>query len=214
VQIHSLQLGAITTQVYDGQPLRTAGHKQPVPAARLTRLGLVGDEQADRRFHGGPDQALCVYALEHYPSWEQELGLRLGPGAFSENLTLRGLTEDEVAIGDILGIGPPGAAPSVEVQISLPRQPCSRLAGKLGVPDLIERIKRSSRTGFYLRVLREGEIRQGDAISIQQRDPHGVSVAEAAQVFFRQRRDRASLVRLLAVEALAAVWRKRLESRL
>jgi MOSC domain-containing protein YiiM len=214
MRIHSLQLGAITTQVYDGATLRTAGHKQPVASARLTRLGLVGDEQADRRYHGGPDQALCAYAFENYPVWERELGLSLSPGAFSENLTLLGLNEESVAIGDILGIGPPGGVLSVEVQVSLPRQPCGRLAGKLGVPDLVGRIKETGRTGFYLRVLREGEIRSGDAISILQRDPHGVSVTETNQVMFRQRCDRASLVRVLAVEALAPVWRRRLEARL
>lgn len=214
MQIHSLQLGAITTQVYDGEPLRTGGHKQPVASAWLTRLGLVGDEQADRRYHGGPDQALCAYAFEHYPTWEHELGLSLPCGAFSENLTLLGLTEEAVAIGDIFGIGPPGGVPSVEVQVSLPRQPCERLAGKLGVRDLVARIKETGRSGFYLRVLREGEIRAGDAVSILQRDPYGVSVTETNEVMFKQRRDRASLVRVLAVEALAPVWRKRLQARL
>lgn len=213
MRVHSIYLGAITTQIYDGREVRTAGHKHAVASAQLTRLGLVGDEQADRRYHGGPDQSLCVYPLEHYPLWARELGRELPLGGFSENLTISGLTEDDVGVGDILGIGPPGEA-RVEVQVSLPRGPCSRVAAKLHIPDLVARIKGSGRSGYYLRTLRDGEIRAGDEIVVLQRDPAGVSITEANQVMYRQRRDRASLLRVLAVEALGAQWRRRLESRL
>lgn len=213
MRVHSLYIGAIATQIYDGRPVRTAGHKRAVPSARLTRLGLVGDEQADRRYHGGPDQSLCVYPLEHYATWARELGRELPPGGFSENLTLSGLTEDDVGVGDVLGIGPPGEH-RVEVQVSLPRGPCSRVAAKLEIPDLVARIKDSGRSGYYLRTLRDGEIRTGDEVVVLQRDPAGVSISEANQVLYKQRRDRASLLRVLAVEALGDAWRKRLESRL
>lgn len=213
MHVHSIFLGAITTQVYDGRTVRTAGHKHAVAAAQLARLGLVGDQQADRRYHGGPDQSLCAYPLEHYARWAHELGRELAPGGFSENLTVCGLSEDDVAVGDILGIGPPGAA-RVEVQISQPRGPCSRVAGKLGIPDLVGRIKENGRSGYYLRTLRDGEIRAGDEIFVLQRDPAGVSITEANQVMYRQRRDRASLLRVLAVEALGKAWRQRLEARL
>jgi MOSC domain-containing protein YiiM len=213
MRVHALYIGTITTQIYDGREVRTAGHKRAVAKAQLTRLGLIGDEQADRRYHGGPDRSLCVYPLEHYLIWARDLGRALPPGGFSENLTITGLAEDDVSVGDILGIGPPGEA-RVEVQVSLPRGPCSRVAAKLQIPDLVARIKDSGRSGYYLRTLRDGEIRAGDEVVVLQRDPAGVSITEANQVMYRQRRDRASLLRVLAVEALGAQWRRRLESRL
>lgn len=218
MRIAALFLGPIQTHQYDGAPVRTAGHKRPVDAARLTPLGLVGDEQADRRYHGGPDQALCVYGLAQYEHWRPILGPALGPsfgpGAFSENLTLDGFDETTACIGDTLRLGARETAPLV--QISLPRQPCGRLAGKLGRPDLVKLVKDSGLSGCYLRVVDpgDGEVRAGDAVVRTARPAHGVTLTDTNRVKYRQTRDRAALLHVLSAPELAAVWRRQLEQRL
>lgn len=210
MRIHSLHLGPIKTEHYHGRPVRTAGHKQPVESAWVTALGLVGDEQADRRYHGGPDQALCVYGLEHYADWQRQLGVSLAAGSFSENLTLSGFDETTVCLGDRYRIADTG----VTVQVTSPRQPCERLAAKLGQPDIVAQIKKNGRSGCYLRVEGEGELRVGQLLTLCSRSEVLVTLDEANQVLYRQRRDPQSLQRVLAVEALGASWRKRLAQRL
>lgn len=208
--IHALHLGPIRTEHYHGKPVRTAGHKQPVPAARVTALGLAGDEQAERRYHGGPDQALCAYGWEHYADWQTRLGGRLGAGAFSENLTLAGLDEAVVCLGDRYRI----EGTDVVVQVTSPRQPCERLAAKLGQPGIIALIKENGRSGCYLRVEGAGELRVGQALALCSRPAVAVTLAAANQVLYRQRRDRESLLRVLSVDGLGAAFRSRLERRL
>jgi MOSC domain-containing protein YiiM len=213
LRIHAIFLGPIESHFYEGEELRTAGYKRPVQSARLTPLGLVGDEQADKRFHGGPDQALCVYSLEHYADWQRILGRALPPGAFSENLTLAGLRESEVCIGDVYALGERATAP--QVQISLPRQPCERVALKLDRPDMVPLIRNSGWTGLYLRVLEigDGEVRRGDALRLVARPAHGVTVEQTCDVFFQKTRDRERLLHVLQASELAQVWRQRLEAR-
>lgn len=208
--IHALHLGSIQTEHYHGKAVRTAGHKQAVQAARVTALGLDGDEQADRRYHGGPDQALCAYGWEHYADWQARLAVRLAAGAFSENLTLAGMDEAAVCLGDRYRV----EGTEVVVQVTSPRQPCERLAAKLGQPDIVGIIKANSRSGCYLRVAGEGELRVGQVLTLCSRPAVAVTLAEANQVLYRQRRDRESLVRVLSVDGLGAAFRKRLEQRL
>ena len=138
----------------------------------------------------------------------QVLGEALQPGAFSENLTLAGLSESEVCLGDVFRVG--GAL----VQISQPRQPCSKLAGKRGRMDLPDLIHANSFSGFYFRVLEEGEVSTGDAVELTERHPLGVTVEFANQVMYRQRPDIESLRRVLAVETLSGAWRRSLSRRL
>lgn len=208
MHIVSINLGQPETLTYFDKPVQTGGRKMPVPGALLRRTNFAGDGQADLKNHGGPDKAVCVYSFDHYPYWEQTLGVQLAPGAFSENLTIAGLREAEVCIGDVFDIG------EARVQISQPRQPCSKLAGKHNRKDLPELIHANSFSGFYFRVLREGLVRAGEAVTLVIRHPSGVSVEFANQVRYRQRADRASLERLLAVDVLSEAWRASLSRRL
>src|SRR5262245_25686856 len=122
MEIVSLNLGQPEELVYFGKEVVTGGWKRPVPSARLGRTGFEGDAQADLKNHGGPHKSACVYSFDHYPYWEQVLGQTLAPGAFSENLTIAGLHERDVCVGDVFRVG------QALVQISQPRQPCSKLA--------------------------------------------------------------------------------------
>jgi MOSC domain-containing protein YiiM len=148
--------------------------KQPVSGpVRVSRLNIDGDRQADLSVHGGADKAVYVYPAEHYEYWRRELpGVELQPGAFGENFTTEGLSE-EFRIGDRLRIG------SAEFAITQPRLPCFKLALRFGRPDIVKRFLRSGRTGFYLSVTREGEVNPGDPIHL---DPHPGKTLTVADV--------------------------------
>jgi MOSC domain-containing protein YiiM len=132
-------------------------------------VGLVGldmDEQADLRVHGGPEKAVYAYASAHYPAWASEipaLASRFIAGSFGENLTITGLTEQDLCVGDIHGIG------SVRLQVCQPRQPCAKLALNFEYPRLPKAMVRSGRSGWYYRVLESGTLHAGDRVELLER---------------------------------------------
>jgi MOSC domain-containing protein YiiM len=144
---------------------RTGFHKRSQEGPQwLGYQGFRGDEVADTRYHGGVDKAVCVYATEHYPYWEQVPGMEeVAMGAFGENLSTEGLTEEAACIGDIYAVG------EALVQVSQPRQPCWKLARRWRVKDLAAQVERNGMTGFYFRVLRHGHVQAGDRLELQAR---------------------------------------------
>lgn len=204
-----LNVGRPAAVTYFGKEVQTGGQKVPVAEAWLAAENFAGDGQADLKNHGGPDKAVCVYPHEHYADWAAELGAPLEPGAFSENLTVAGALETEVCLGDIWQVGE-----AVRVQVSQPRQPCSKLAGKRGRPDLIERIHANGRSGYYLRVLREGIVRAGAPVTVVERHPAGVTIQFINELLYKHRTARADFERGLAVAALAEAGRRALLKRL
>lgn len=179
--------------------------KLPVDApVLLTKEGFVGDGQADREAHGGPDKAACVYPVEHVPAWAEWLDERdLPPGAFGENLTTTGLLETDVHIGDVFALG------ETVVQVSQPRGPCYKLGARWGRKELPARMAREGISGFYFRVTEPGQVRAGDEFALLERRSD-VSVAEVMRVGYRDRNDAAAVERLLAVPELAEQWRETL----
>lgn len=139
--------------------------KEPVEGPiRLGTLHLAGDGQADPRVHGGPEKAVLAYSADHYPLWNADLApLRLPYGAFGENFTIAGQTEASVCIGDTYSVG------EARVQVAQPRTPCWKLARKWDLKDLPARVLDTGRTGWYFRVLQEGEVRRGMAIDLLER---------------------------------------------
>ena len=144
---------------------RTAFFKEPVRGeVVLHRLGLEGDGQADRRVHGGPDKAVLVYSADHYEAWREELAQPDLPfGAFAENLTVQGLDETSVCVGDIFRVG------DALVQVSQPRGPCWKIGRRWGRPDLVIRVARSGRTGWYLRVIEPWRLEVGSDMRLVSR---------------------------------------------
>jgi MOSC domain-containing protein YiiM len=170
---------------------------------RVRTLNLEGDRQADLKVHGGPDKAVYVYPSEHYEFWRRELAQHpLKWGAFGENLTVEGLAEDAVSIGDHIGIG------TAVFQVSQPRLPCFKLAAKLQREDIIRQFLDSRRTGFYVRVLEEGSLQAGDRIVLLERDPHHVTIREITDLYLTKKPERSRIERALSVEALATSWRE------
>jgi len=159
--------------------VRTSIWKSPREGRVAVRtLNLDGDKQSDLRVHGGARKAVYIYPSEHYEFWRGELpGFELPWGAFGENLTTSGLLEDEVRIGDRIAIG------SAEFQVTQSRQPCFKLGIRFGREDMLKRFIDSDRSGFYVSVVREGDVGAGDMIAIVGRDDHAMTVVDE----FRQR---------------------------
>lgn len=147
--------------------IATGIHKQPVqgPVA-VNRLGLAGDEQADLTVHGGLDKAVYAYPAEHYAFWAAQrlAALKrdepLPPGSMGENLTIEGLLESDVWIGDRLQIG------SAILEVTQPRQPCFKFNAKMGFSHAAKMMVQAGNSGFYLRVVQTGDVRAGDAITL------------------------------------------------
>lgn len=142
-------------------------HKQPVAGAvRADKLGLAGDEQADLTVHGGLDKAVYAYPSEHYPFWEAQRLAALGreeplpPGSMGENLTLQGVLEQDVWVGDRLQIG--GAV----LQVTEPRRPCFKFNAKMGFAQAAKIMVQAGCSGFYLRVIEAGDIAPGDVVTL------------------------------------------------
>jgi MOSC domain-containing protein YiiM len=146
---------------------RSGIDKQPVDGpVRVTRNGLAGDEQGDPRVHGGPDKAVHHYAYEHYPAWRRELPPRQvldQPGAFGENLSTIGWTEQDVCLADVVRVG------TAVLEVSQARQPCWKLNDRFAEPSMARQVQSTGRTGWYYRVLAEGELRRGDSMAIVER---------------------------------------------
>ena len=149
--------------------------KLPVLQPVMVRfLNIDGDEQADLTVHGGVDKAVYCYAAEHYPTWREELGRELPYGTFGENLTVSGLLEDEVHVGDVLQVG------EATLQVSEARLPCYKLGIKMGDQRFLRQFQRSGRSGFYCRVLQEGMIEPGQPIRLTERDESQPTIAGMA----------------------------------
>lgn len=187
-------------------PWRTAFWKDeaegPMP---VTTLGLMGDEQADTRHHGGPERALLMYPGEHYAHWRTRPGLEgMGPGGLGENLTTEGLDERTVCVGDVLEVG------GVVVQVSSPRGPCMDISRRWDTEWLLREVVAARAPGWYLRVLREGVVTRGDAVRCTERPHPGWTVERVLRLRDEAPRLRAERDAAAALESLAAEWRERL----
>lgn len=203
VTVKSLNIGLPKKEIFFGRELTTGICKQPVSGPLvLTLQGFEGDGVGDLKHHGGSDKAVCVYSLDHYPYWERILGIPMPHAAFGENLSVTGMGEDSVCIGDRYRIG------TAEVQVSQPRQPCGTLAARYGRDDFVKLVRDSGRTGFYFKVVKEGRVQAGDAVMLVEQDARGVSVAFANQVFHHDRKNREAIEKVLSVPALSASWQK------
>jgi len=195
--------------LYRGRAVLTGIFKEPVAGrVRVGPLNLEGDEQADRRVHGGPDKAVYAYTRENYEAWERELDRALPFGQFGENLTVRGMPETRIHIGDLFRMG------SAVLEVSEPRAPCFKLGLKMGSPRFLKPFLESGRTGFYLRVLEEGEVEAGDSIEALSIDPRRVTVLEMTRLLFSRENDPAGTEKALAIPTLSGGLRFSLEERL
>ena len=160
-------------------------------------FGFEGDEQADHVAHGGPDQALYAYSLEDYAWWEVELQRRLSPGTFGENLTTFGFDPNDALVGERWAIG------SALLEVSQPRLPCFKPAARLELPPFVRTFAEHRRPGSYLRVVSDGTVASGDAIDLDFRPAHDVSIREFFRISFDRSVDPSPL---LPTAQLSTAW--------
>jgi len=210
MKLVSLNVGGPRELEWRGETVRTSIFKSPVAGrVRVRAQNIDGDRQSDLSVHGGIDKAVYAYPSEHYAFWRTELGLDALPwGAFGENLTTEGLLEREVAIGDHLHVG------SAEFVVTQPRMPCFKLGIRFGRPDMVRRFTAIGWTGFYLAVVREGELAAGDSIALAPSRDERISVAEAFRAATDRRADPELVRRIGALPALSASWREDFRARL
>ena len=210
MRLLSISVGLPREVEWRGKVVRTSIFKATASGrVRVGSLNLEGDQQSDLSVHGGVDKAVYVYPWEHYDFWRGELpGMELPHGAFGENLTTDGLLEDSVHIGDRLRVG------SAEFVVTQPRLPCFKLGIRFGRADMVRRFQQSGRTGFYLAVLREGEIEAGDAVEFIARDESGVSVADVVSLYTTDASNQELLRRVSELPALPGGWRDYFRKRL
>jgi MOSC domain-containing protein YiiM len=196
----SVNVGTPRTIEWRGQTIATSIFKSPV-AGRVAVKGVnaAGDDQADRRVHGGPDMALYAYATEDYAWWEAQRGRLLGPGYFGDNLTTRGLDVGGAVVGERWQIG------SARFEVAAPRIPCYKLAMRMDDPAFVKTFARALRPGAYLRIVDEGDVAAGDAIAVVARPARSVTIARFAEIYLGGGKDAAEL---LALEALPQSWRE------
>lgn len=188
----------------DGHGIVTAYRKQPVsgPVA-VGPLGLAGDTQVDRRYHGGPEKAVYAYPISGYAGWRADfpdLAPRFRPGAMGENLVVAGLDETSICLGDVIRCG------SAVLQVAQPREPCATFSASLGTPRVAKAMTRSGRCGWYLRVLEAGTISPGDAHDVVERPNPDWSMARFAALIIAKRHEAADLATIAALPGLTPKW--------
>jgi MOSC domain-containing protein YiiM len=174
MKIISVNLGQPRTVDWNGRSVTTAFFKELVKGrVKVKKLCLEGDKQADLKVHGGPKKAVYAYPSEHYDYWRKELpGVELPWGSFGENLTVSGLSEDKLRIGDRLEAG------SSEFAVTKPRLPCFKMNVRFQRDDMMKRFQEAALSGFYLEVIREGELKAGDGIKLHKNKPELRTVLE------------------------------------
>ena len=194
----------------DGRP--TAIFKKPVSGPLEIGLeGIQGDQQADRRVHGGPEKAVHFYPADHYARLAQafpNVTEKLIPGSMGENLSSPGLVESDVCVGDVFRLG------SARLQVCQPRSPCWKIDARFGQEGMAAHIAETGLTGWYFRIKEPGRIVAGDALTLDERADKTISLAEAREIWNTHRPGLADLERIAGVPGIAANWRKKVLGRL
>ena len=213
MKLISVNCGMPRQVIWHGESHTTSIFKDPVEGRiALRTLNLEGDRQSDLSVHGGPYKAVYCYPIEHYAYWKAELpGHPLPMGAFGENFTIEGGLDEETAhIGDRYAIG------SAEVVVSQPRLPCYKLGIRFGSDDMVRRFLASGRTGFYLSVVREGEVGAGDEVKLLSRDPNAISISTITRLYIAKNYsedDRRLIDKTRSLDALPDSWKQWLYER-
>ena len=210
ITLHSVQVGRVAPLGPDGVPSGFVKHatRQRV---EVRGLGLAGDEQADLTVHGGPEKAVYGYAMRHYPIWRTEYpehGDILVPGAFGENLTIDGLTEDDICVGDVHRVG------SAVLQVCQPRQPCFKFALHFNDNRLPKAMVKSGRAGWYYRMLEPGTLGVGDEVQLVDRPQPEFRFSRLVSIINRGQATAEEIAALATMQGVASWLRNLAQERM
>ncbi len=205
-RVLSVNVGGVREFEYNGRPAKSAIWKSPVDGRiRVRGVNLDGDDQADRKVHGGPDKAIYAYAIEDLRWWDEQIGRSLEFGEFGENLTTEGIDANDARVGERWKVG------TTLLEVSEPRVPCWRFSVRMNDKYFPRRFTEALRPGAYLRIITEGDLAAGDEIQVTDRPDHDLTVRDVFRIFAR---DRDEAGRLVAVPQVSESWRAWAENRL
>jgi MOSC domain-containing protein YiiM len=198
-KVLSVNVGTVREFEYAGRPARSAIWKSPIVGRIAVRgVNLVGDDQADRGAHGGPDKVVYAYAVED-TRWWQQIGRSLGYGEFGENLTTEGTDVNDALVGERWQIG------TTVLEVSEPRIPCWRLGVRMNDKMFPRQFTEALRPGSYLRLIVEGSVGAGDEIRVVERPDLGLTIRDVFRIYTR---DREEAPRLLTVPRMSESWKR------
>jgi MOSC domain-containing protein YiiM len=174
----------------------------------LDELGFHGDGVGDSRIHGGKDLAVCAYFADHFPYWQAELQREIKPGAFGENLSLAGINETQINIGDIFRLG------EAEIEVSQPRQPCHKLNKVFDLQTMACKVQTTGYTGCYFRVKKTGWVKPDSIIERIQEGLGKISIEMVNVLMFKDKKNKDLLKNVVSLQALSVAWREKFQKRL
>ena len=203
MKVVSVNLGEPTPIKWKGKTEYTGIFKAPVKEAIFLQTdSVLGDSIADRRVHGGIHKACYLYSADHYPFWKSRYpGLVWNPGMFGENLTIEGLDENNLQIGNRYRLG------TALVEVSMPREPCYKLGIRFGTQKILKEFIAAGRPGTYVRVLQPGKVAAGDGMVLEKASENRLTVADCFRLYYEQPKNRQLLQ--LAIDNLALPAYKR-----
>lgn len=210
MKLISVNVGLPREITVGGKTVSTSIWKAPVQGrVHVSTLNLKGDQQSDLSVHGGVDKAVYLYPSEHYSYWRTQLpDAELPWGAFGENFTSEGILEEQTRIGDRIRVG------SADFMVTQPRMPCFKLGIRFNRRDMVKRFLASRHSGFYLAVIREGEVEQGDAIEFIEKQEAGVTITDIVNLYSVDSQNQELLRRATEVPALPQSWKDYFRKRL
>jgi len=203
MQLLSIFIGRPTTVEYNGRTVSTGIFKQAVTQkVSVGKLNIEGDQQADLTVHGGVNKAVYAYPSEHYGFWKAERpDLSFEAGVFGENLSVTGMWETDVCIGDAFRIG------STVLSVTSPRMPCFKLGVKMGDPRFVRDFLQANRSGFYFKVIEEGAIEPGDKIEQVGEDGYGLTIDEVVRLYTTEKSNQELLRKAVDAPSLPEDWK-------
>ena len=174
----------------------------------LDESGFYGDGVGDSRIHGGKDLAVCAYFVDHFPYWQAELDKEMNPGAFGENLSLSGITEKQINIGDIFRLG------EAKIEVSQPRQPCHKLNKVFDLQEMACKVQKTGYTGCYFRVKKTGWVEPNSVFERIQEGSEKISVEMVNVLMFKEKKNPDLLNQVVSLQELSEDWREKFRKRI
>jgi len=209
MKVISTNIAQSTTVIENGKSVKTGIYKTHVEdGITLGLTDVVGDAVMDRKHHGGIDKACYIYSADHYPFWQKKFpDLHWTYGMFGENLTVEGINESEINVGDTFAVG------TAIIQVSEPRRPCSILGIRFGTQAMVKEFYHQPYPGIYVRVLKEGKIKKGDSFKLIKKEKNSISIAAVYSLFASDDKNHSLAKKAITISSLAQTCKNSIAER-